>query len=339
MRRLSLSSFTVLLLILSAHAQKVNSAKDHFEKAFAYLAEQKYDQAVSELDQAIQMDGRFAEAYGLRGSIRFLRQELELALADFDKVVELAPNITGIHQVYNNRSVIKLIKGDRAGALIDANKAIAISPGFAEAYNTRGFLRLDAGDMDGALADFDKSISLNPAASRPYEGRGIIRSFRGDLSGALDDYNKAVELNPNHPAPYIDRALLHYQKGELDAALADYDKVIKLSPTNAKANLNRGVIHILKGQVNEGLADLRTGFEIDPLAFDSNRKPSFVNSAVLLDQFITSNPRNPRGYQARGIVRLMQGKEKVAEPDFQKALSLDPNLKTEIDTLKNKLRR
>jgi len=165
MRRTTLCGFTLLFLLLSVRAQEPASAKTHFDKALAYVQQQKYDAALTELDEAIQKNGRFAEAFGLRGSVRFLRQEFDQALSDFTKVIELAPNIPGIHQIYNNRSLIRLMKGDYDGALTDVNKAIAIVPGYAEAYNTRGGLRTVAGDLDAALADFNKSISLNPTAS------------------------------------------------------------------------------------------------------------------------------------------------------------------------------
>jgi tetratricopeptide (TPR) repeat protein len=323
MARIILCIVSVGLLLTSINAQEPASAKDRLAKALDYVQQQRFAEAVTELDQIIQKDSSFPEAYGLRGSIRHLRQEFDLALADFTKVIELAPNIPGIHQVYNNRSLIRLAKGDFDGALADINKAIAIAPGYAEAYNSRGALRTIAGDLDGALADYNKSISLNPTISRPYEGRGTIRMYRNDLAGALNDFNKAIELNPTHPVPYGGRAVLHYRKGELDAG----------------AHFDRGVIQILRGRVTEGLADLEKGFEIKPFGFDLLLKPPFVNHAIRLDQFISSNPRNARGYQARGIARLLQRKGEEAEKDFQRALSLDPNLKSEIDMLRTKLRR
>jgi Tfp pilus assembly protein PilF len=64
-----------------------------------------------------------------------------------------------------------------------------------------------------------------------------------------------------------------------------------------------------------------------------------VNAATKLDKFIGSNPKNPRGYQARGIIRFMQGKQEEAEKDFQQALSIDSNLKPEMDMLRTTLRR
>jgi len=159
------------------------------------------------------------------------------------------------------------------------------------------------------------------------------------LIGALTDYNKAIELNPNRPAAYADRAILEFKKGDLDAALSDYNKVLELTPRHTEAQLERGLVRVLKGQVTEGLADLKNSFAADPSAFEQTRKPPFVNPAMELEHFINANPKNARGYEARGIVRFMQGKTEEAEKDFQKTLSLNPSLKAEIEMLRTNLRR
>ncbi len=337
MRQIALACLAGLLLLSSVVAQPTQSAKDHFDKAVAYMKERKFDLALNELNLVIQINPRFAPAYGLRGNLRFVKQEFDLALDDYNKIIELAPNIPGIHQIYNNRGVIMALKGDIPAAIRDFDRAIAIKPDYAEAYSSRGFQKQDAGNLNEALADFNKAISLNPATSGAYEGRGIIRTYGGDLIGALADFNKSIELNPSNIAAYADRASLEFKKGDLDAALADFNKVLELMPTHTEAQLERGLVRLLKGQVTEGLADLKNSFAADPAAFDRTRKPPYVNPAFELDQFINANLRNPRGYEARGIVRLIQGKAEEAEKDFQKTLSLNRALKAEIEMLKTKV--
>ena len=180
MLRISLSSLVVLFLLVSAHAQKAESVKDHFDKAAAYLREQKYDLALSELDLVIQMNARYAPAYGLRGNLRLIRQEFDLALADYNKIIELAPNIPGIHQIYNNRGVILALKGDGAGAIKDFDKAIAISPGYAEAYSSRGFK-----NRRPAISTEHSLISTN-------RFRSIPESPIPTKVGALFDHMEAI---------------------------------------------------------------------------------------------------------------------------------------------------
>jgi len=49
-----------------------------------------------------------------------------------------------------------------------------------------------------------------------------------------------------------------------------------------------------------------------------------------LNQFITRNPSDARGYEMRAIFRLLQGKESEAASDFKKSIKLEPALGPEI---------
>jgi len=52
-----------------------------------------------------------------------------------------------------------------------------------------------------------------------------------------------------------------------------------------------------------------------------------------LQSFISANPTNARAYEARGLIRLAQGRRTEATQDFTKCLELDPKLQSEIDRL------
>lgn len=61
---------------------------------------------------------------------------------------------------YTNRGVARQIKGDVDGAIADYTKAIEIDPRLAPAYNNRGNARRDIGDVNGAIADCSKAIEI-----------------------------------------------------------------------------------------------------------------------------------------------------------------------------------
>jgi len=55
-----------------------------------------------------------------------------------------------------------LPKRDLEGALADCNRAIELKPDFAVAYNNRGMVKQVKGDLDGALEDYNKALNLKP---------------------------------------------------------------------------------------------------------------------------------------------------------------------------------
>ena len=63
---------------------------------------------------------------------------------------------------YYNRGHSKFNKGDLDGALADYSKSIELNPTDADAFTNRGILKNKMGDVTGSIADFNKAIELNP---------------------------------------------------------------------------------------------------------------------------------------------------------------------------------
>ena len=51
---------------------------------------------------------------------------------------------------------------DFKGGLADYNKAIQFDPADATSWNNRGIAKRETGDKAGAIADFKKALALNP---------------------------------------------------------------------------------------------------------------------------------------------------------------------------------
>jgi tetratricopeptide (TPR) repeat protein len=105
--------------------------------------------------------------------------------------------------VYNNRGRLwLLIKGDKDLAIADFNKAIELKPQYTEAYYYRGAIWLNKGDKNLAIADFNKAIELEPRYTGAYVMRGETRWIMGDKDLAIADFNKAIELEPQNDIVY-----------------------------------------------------------------------------------------------------------------------------------------
>ena len=62
---------------------------------------------------------------------------------------------------YNNRGISYKEKGELDRALKDFNKALELNPDFAEAYNNRGIAYGIKGQVDEAIEDASKAIALD----------------------------------------------------------------------------------------------------------------------------------------------------------------------------------
>jgi tetratricopeptide (TPR) repeat protein len=79
---------------------------------------------------------------------------------------------------------------DLQGAIADFTKAIEIDPYLMEAYHNRGTAKDKLKDFQGALADFTKVIEINPIDANAYCNRGIVKDELKDYQGALVDLTK-----------------------------------------------------------------------------------------------------------------------------------------------------
>ena len=109
--------------------------------------------------RAIYLDPNFAEAYVGRGYAYLAHENLENALADFDKAIELD---AGLHEAYNYRALVALGMGDAEQAMLDFTKAIEVSPGFADAYVNRARLHFSRRDLASAIEDITQRLERSP---------------------------------------------------------------------------------------------------------------------------------------------------------------------------------
>jgi tetratricopeptide (TPR) repeat protein len=226
--------------------QSPGSADEYFIAGFNKFVEPGNDvmagklAAIQELSKAIEIKPRYMFAYFIRAIVYYQLQKFQQSLSDYDQAIALSPKDSS---AYNNRGALKYTKlNDFQGALSDYSQAIAFNPKYAEAYNNRANLKMDKlDDPQGAMSDYKQAIALNPKYADAYNNRGNLKYTRlNDVQGALSDYNQAIALSPKYAEAYYNRANLKYTKlNDLQGALSDYNQAIALSPKYAEAYNNR----------------------------------------------------------------------------------------------------
>ena len=128
-----------------------------------------------------------------RGIEKAKNGDLDGAMADFDRAIELNPKDDA---PYYNRAQAKRLKKDTAGAIADYTRAIELGSTNPAAYNNRGNARSENNDRDGAIADYTRAIELKPDYARAYYNRAVTKEAKGDETGAEADFKMAHKLDP-----------------------------------------------------------------------------------------------------------------------------------------------
>lgn len=100
-------------------------------------------------------------------------------------------------------------KGDAAGSLAAAQRAIKAAPMEPEAYVWAGTVLQDKQQWAEALRMYEKAVTLAPKEATPVVLRGLAYERSGQLPRAIEDYRKALSLDPGNRRAklLLDRAL------------------------------------------------------------------------------------------------------------------------------------
>jgi tetratricopeptide (TPR) repeat protein len=94
---------------------------------------------------------------------------------------------------YNNRGAVAQHRKQSESALADYDRAIELDPNLASAYCNRAAIELDQTHLDRALTDFNRAIQLKPRLSIAYVGRGRTEHAKDQLDAALKDFDRRSE--------------------------------------------------------------------------------------------------------------------------------------------------
>lgn len=119
-------------------------------------------------------------------------------------------------------------------AIADFDKAIELNPQLELAHYNRGAIYSSKGDHARAIADYDKEIQLNTQDPFLYTARGGAYFMKGDHKQAILDYSEAIRLNPDYLPAYKNRAEAYERIGDKLKARADRNKVAELEKLQIK---------------------------------------------------------------------------------------------------------
>lgn len=141
----------------------------------------------------IAQDPASADDFSQRGIARFEKNDLDGAIADFTKVIELNGRQLEFCFYFRGLALYRLGRLDEA--IADLGKAIELKehPRF---FDDRGNLLAQKGELDKAIGDLNRAIALEPAFAKAYGDRAIVQLLRAEDTAAEADFKKCFELDP-----------------------------------------------------------------------------------------------------------------------------------------------
>ena len=160
----------------------------------AYWNKANYDKAIDNYSQALVLDPRRAATWMARGSAHTNKGELDASIADYSEAIKLDPSrpIAWNGRCWARVIKPKPTPSELQLALEDCNKAIELETNLAAIFDSRALVWLKLGKYDEAIADYDRALALDPRLATSLYGRAIAKTRKAPLdASAKDDFADA----------------------------------------------------------------------------------------------------------------------------------------------------
>jgi tetratricopeptide (TPR) repeat protein len=373
-----------------AATAKLRTARDYYLQAREEVVAHRHREALPLLEKALRLDPRnfwatflegdchewldeddkaltcytvcvalapdFHGPYLRRGELYRRKKQYELALADYDKVIELRPDLPDGHvhkglllqelqkdsaaiealtaaldrgaaatSVYFRRAESRERTGDREGAQRDRAEGLRREPADDESWDARGSARL-ADDPRGALSDFEHGLELNPHSWRLLQNKASVLGERlGRDQEALQVLDQLVDLYPRYGLARGFRGVHRARLQQWDGALQDARDALACGGSSALLRYQAGCIYALCSVQDRGHAAkavgllwdaLRSGYGAELLGSDKDLNP--IRDLPEFHRLL-----GEEGWLAQGTARL-RVEPKKALSDFEQGLALNP---------------
>jgi len=188
--------------------------------------EKRFEAAIEKFTEGIQIDDHFRHQYVTQYAMRAIcymhLRKFNEAISDLEKAIEMEPEFYHADYYFRLARCHEQGYGDVQQALDYYQKSISLNPNGVGPYYYRGLLYYDIGNYALALPDIEKLITLDPNSnSRLYELRDYMRKDLGLKCINVDER----EIFPGKPisklSDYV-KFIKRLQKGDMSGAFADY---------------------------------------------------------------------------------------------------------------------
>ncbi len=239
-------------------------------------------QAVTDYQQAIQLDPTYAPAYaGLAGALALLADYkdvapalmLQNAEAAAQKALQLDDSLAEAHAALG---LIREFRLDWAGVLAEFQRAIELNPGDANAHHWNALALSVAGKNDQAIAEIKLAQELDPRS--PIINANVAWCFylAGNYDESIEQARKTLELDPNFPVAHGYLGQAYLEKEKFEDAFAELRKALSLSGNETSYKAELANAYAVAGRKQEALAILR-----EFLALSSKQYVSSYNLALV----------------------------------------------------------
>ncbi|HKJ24208.1 MAG TPA: tetratricopeptide repeat protein [Myxococcota bacterium] len=321
-------------------------------------------QGRSIVDAILAEDASSAEGLFVRAKVRLADGELDEAIADLRRVMDLR---TGWAQAHLMLGSALFLRGDQLAARSELQRALEVDAGLLEARKMLARVQAALGDNEAAVEEgrtvlaengdddalrilvaqslvrqrkFDEALTeLEPIPTERRNAEvlyalGRIHRFQGDEDLARSLFEQALAQRPDNPDLLHAVLELDQREGRLEESKARIAAALERNPDDAQIVHLAGMAALLSGDGREAEKQLRRAIDLDPnqLRFYETLARYFQATGRTSDMLATyekavaARPDSAPLQLIVGTLYELRGDPDRATEAYERAIAIDPEL-------------
>lgn len=332
------------------YQSKVGDAVEMVRQSQMLIQQGRVDDALANLDRALEVDSRYVYAWLMQASILQSQQRWEESIQNLEKALQINPGSAELWFFAGNAfdalsPTPPTTKGSKAWkcveqALMCFAKSLELNSNFIAVWFSQAQSEEKLGRHQDAMRSYEKFLSGNPGADL----KDQVEHARARLATKQILVIPPATDGPEEEAKtWIERLA----GGGPEDFLAFFDMTLQLNPEDPRGWVSKGYALENLGRDEEALAHYDKAIQLDARSDDAwTRKGTLLAKLTQFDEAIkcfeaaiASNPRADLPLYRRGVIEQSLGKLKEAIDSFRKFVNLNPpNVRAhELDDAKRRL--
>ncbi|OGS36695.1 MAG: hypothetical protein A2506_01410 [Elusimicrobia bacterium RIFOXYD12_FULL_66_9] len=165
---------------------------------------------------------------------------------------------------HRNLAIALLGDGRQAEAIDECEKALRISPSYADGHAFLAQILLTQGRFQEAAEHYSAVLRAKPDDASAHYNLGLALYKQGRWQEAIPHYRRVVEIDPQRIDARVNLGAALTTGNQWSQAIDVYREALRLAPDNANAHNSLGVALAATGRIEEGLAQIEQAVALSP---------------------------------------------------------------------------
>ncbi|MFC1852102.1 tetratricopeptide repeat protein [candidate division CSSED10-310 bacterium] len=287
-----------------------SQALDHYNRGITLFEQKKYEEALDEYRQALNLNPEFSDAWNNQGIALMRLQNYAAAIDSFQKAILHKHEHSA--EIYLNLAYTYTQQGDMVSGLKSAHQAL--EKGLEGELKVRALFQI-----------------------------GTIHFKAKQFDEALQYFRKIVDDYPKNTKALFNMGIIYYAQNQFDEALKSYTDAIKSDKNFARksslVHLHLGIIYLEKHDYQKAIAHFKIGYKINEelrflpalaRAYEALNQPQ--NALKILSLLVKKEPLNIQNNKLLADFYFRHSEDQDSLRVYLKVLELEPEPDTQLYT-------